>query len=404
MLKYFFFLLFLVSVKLNAQNIGIGTNTPNSSAVLDISHNSKGLLIPRMSMAQRLLIVNPSDGLLVYQTDSTRGFWYFDGVKWMNMVAVAPAGLVNSISCAGAVNNGTLISGSFNSGVTSIVPYTGGNGGTYAAQSVASTGVTGLTATLPAGVLAGGNGNLTYTISGTPSGSGTASFAISIGGQNCTLNRNVVAFGSFPSGTVFCGGTQTAVVNVVSPTTGKVWMNRNLGASRVATSATDAQAYGDLYQWGRGADGHQCTNSPTTNNLSTGDQPGNSSFILSSGGDWRTTSNNNLWMGVNGINNPCPIGYRLPSEVEFDNERQTWSSQTPAGAFASPLKLPSPGARLTDGFIYGMDEAGYYWCNMFNSANVDPIRAPHMFFYGTSGAGIYYLARANGFSVRCIRD
>jgi serine/threonine protein kinase len=73
---------------------------------------------------------------------------------------------------------------------------------------------------------------------------------------------------------------QTAVVNVTNPATGRVWMDRNLGASRAATSSTDAQAYGDLYQWGRAADGHQKRTSATTTTLSSGDQPGHGSFIL----------------------------------------------------------------------------------------------------------------------------
>ena len=45
---------------------------------------------------------------------------------------------------------------------------------------------------------------------------------------------------------------------------GRVWMDRNLGASQVATSSTDTNSYGDLYQWGRGADGHQLRISNTT--------------------------------------------------------------------------------------------------------------------------------------------
>jgi hypothetical protein len=72
--------------------------------------------------------------------------------------------------------------------VSSAVPYTGGNGGTHNGQAVSSTGVTGLTATLAAGTFASGSGSLLYTISGTPSGSGTANFALNIGGQSCTLN------------------------------------------------------------------------------------------------------------------------------------------------------------------------------------------------------------------------
>jgi hypothetical protein len=56
---------------------------------------------------------------------------------------------------------------------------------------VNSTGVTGLTATLVAGTFANGSGTLTYTITGTPSSSGNANFAINIGGRVCTLSRSV---------------------------------------------------------------------------------------------------------------------------------------------------------------------------------------------------------------------
>ena len=105
----------------------------------------------------------------------------------------AGAGTIASIDCAGATTTGTLTSGTAASGVSSSVPYTGGNGGSYAAQTVTSTGVTGLTAKLAAGSFATGAGNLTYTITGNPASSGTASFAINIGGQSCTLTRTVAS-------------------------------------------------------------------------------------------------------------------------------------------------------------------------------------------------------------------
>ncbi|MFT4016752.1 MAG: DUF3500 domain-containing protein [Agriterribacter sp.] len=75
---------------------------------------------------------------------------------------------------------------------TATVPYTGGNSAAYTAGSaISSTGVTGLTATLSAGTLASGSGNLTYSIAGTPTSSGTASFAISFGGQSCSITLTV---------------------------------------------------------------------------------------------------------------------------------------------------------------------------------------------------------------------
>jgi hypothetical protein len=257
-------------------------------------------------------------------------------------------GSITALNCSSATNSGTLTSGIAASGVSSSVPYTGGNGGTHSGQTVTSTGVTGLTATLTAGTFASGAGSLIYTITGTPASSGTASFVLNIGGRTCTLTRTVnAAQPQYPAGSVFCNGS-TAVVDVTNPATGKIWMDRNLGASQAATSSTDANSYGDLYQWGRRSDGHQCRNSATTTTLSSTDQPSHGNFIRApnSPWDWRSPQNNNLWQGVNGVNNPCPSGYRLPTFAELDAERASWSSNNSAGAFASPLKLPLAGSRI----------------------------------------------------------
>ena len=77
-----FIFVILFSFESRAQNIGIGTNTPNASAALEIRDTSRGILIPRMTMSQRNAIQNPAEGLMVYQTDSTKGFWYFNGLSW----------------------------------------------------------------------------------------------------------------------------------------------------------------------------------------------------------------------------------------------------------------------------------------------------------------------------------
>ena len=71
---------------------------------------------------------------------------------------------------------------------------------------------------------------------------------------------------------------------VVNPVTGKVWLDRNLGATQVATSCTDADSYGDLYQWGRAADGHQVRTllSATQNTQAT---------------TWSADDGSNLWDG-----------------------------------------------------------------------------------------------------------
>ena len=114
-------------------------------------------------------------------------------------------GIISSITCGSATSAGTLTNGVAASGVTITIPYSGGNAGPHFGQVVNSTGVTGLTATLAAGNFASGAGNLTYTISGTPTSAGTASFAINIGTKACT---HTVTVGAAPGtvSTLNCNG------------------------------------------------------------------------------------------------------------------------------------------------------------------------------------------------------
>lgn len=67
--------------------VGIGTKTPHASAQLDVTSDSKGILIPRVQQSGRPSA--PADGLLIYQTDGAKGFYYFDGTKWSRLVADA---------------------------------------------------------------------------------------------------------------------------------------------------------------------------------------------------------------------------------------------------------------------------------------------------------------------------
>jgi len=61
---------------------GIGTTTPNSSSLLEIKSTTKGLLIPRMTLTQRNAIASPATSLLIYQTNSTPGFYFYNGSAW----------------------------------------------------------------------------------------------------------------------------------------------------------------------------------------------------------------------------------------------------------------------------------------------------------------------------------
>ena len=65
-----------------AQNVGVGTSSPDNSAKLDVTATDGGLLIPRMTEVQRDAIATPAIGLMIFQTDGTVGFYYYDGAAW----------------------------------------------------------------------------------------------------------------------------------------------------------------------------------------------------------------------------------------------------------------------------------------------------------------------------------
>jgi hypothetical protein len=89
MKKTFSVITFLLASFVVTAQVGIGTSSPNSSAALDISSNSKGVLLPHMLASQRLGISSPAGGLLVYQTDGVPGFYYNAGSEvapnWINL-------------------------------------------------------------------------------------------------------------------------------------------------------------------------------------------------------------------------------------------------------------------------------------------------------------------------------
>ncbi|MBE0663244.1 MAG: tail fiber domain-containing protein [Bacteroidales bacterium] len=68
---------------------GVAINNDNSapdpSAMLDVKSINKGLLVPRMTQAQRISILAPSTGLLVYQGNNASGFYFFNGTEWIRL-------------------------------------------------------------------------------------------------------------------------------------------------------------------------------------------------------------------------------------------------------------------------------------------------------------------------------
>jgi uncharacterized protein (TIGR02145 family) len=292
-------------------------------------------------------------------------------------------GVVSGYTCSTA-SAGTMVAGDAVSGVTQTITATVTTVGTYSISTTAN----GVTFSGTGTFLGTSSQDIVLTATGTPTAAGSNTFTL-----NTTPNCN---FSRVTSG-------------IVTSTTGKIWLDRNLGATQVATSSTDHLSYGDFYQWGRGADGHQtivwtsstasngAEQSNETSGTSASTTPG-SRFLIGSPNWYTGTNPDDLWQGVSGTNNPCPSGFRIPTDTELDAERSSWSSLNAAGAFASTLKLPVAGRRIrTDGSIDNLGSTGLYW-----SSTVITTNSRYMFFY-SNGAITDFSNRAIGLSVRCIK-
>ncbi|MFT6759442.1 MAG: Ca2+-binding RTX toxin-like protein, partial [Psychroserpens sp.] len=89
----------MTAESLAQDNMGIGTSTPEPSAVLDLDATDKGFLAPRLNTVQRVAIAAPATGLMVYDTNDNK-FWFFDGTIWVQ--SVGPSGADGTDGLPGA--------------------------------------------------------------------------------------------------------------------------------------------------------------------------------------------------------------------------------------------------------------------------------------------------------------
>lgn len=304
----------------------------------------------------------------------------------------------------------------------------GGNVSSDGGSAITARGVCWSTATNPTTALA------TKTIdAGT-----TGAFSSNIAGLSETTTYYVRAYATNSAGTSYgneisftttafvCGSTVTFTYKGASVTYGtvlktytsgtKCWMDRNLGATALPTSKVDVNGFGDLFQWGRGDDGHQSRTSTPTTTLSSSEVPNHGNFIVTpTNGNWLSPQNDNLWQGTNGVNNPCPSGFRLPTGAEMTTEWQSWGSYNATGAFGgtgtgSGLRLTLTGQRGNDGVVgyYGTisnqnlsSAQGYYWTSSMNTGTNQTYGLVLSFSTNASTMG---KARGIGCSIRCIKN
>ncbi|SHN89438.1 inverse autotransporter beta domain-containing protein [bacterium endosymbiont of Bathymodiolus sp. 5 South] len=208
---------------------------------------------------------------------------------------------------------------------------------------------------------------------------------------------------------VFTGGLFNGLTYalVTSPDTGKVWLDRNLGARQVCTSSTDEACYGDLYQWGRAKDGHESRTSGNKAILATTITPATSMFINSkSPWDWTSIDSSgasriDAWAN-GGANDICPAGFSVPTEAELAADTISANITGNASAFSSFLRIPVAGYRdRENGSVSSVRSSAYLWSRSANGVNGRGLNITvSIADFNSNNSN----SRALGFSVRCIRD
>lgn len=208
---------------------------------------------------------------------------------------------------------------------------------------------------------------------------------------------------------------QPVTYTTVRGSDGRIWLQQNLGSTKVAASFDDADSFGDLFQWGRWDDGHQLRNSPTsaaTAPNSPAGLGGTNKYIIGSSADswWASNATSDAWTAASSSAvsstvsaDPCKAvgqGWRLPTSAEWVTIANNYAMNNPASAYASHLKLPAGGYRsnTTGGFTF-VGQRGYFW-----SSETSASGGRFMYVGGTVVTPSSGGPRGQGESVRCTKD
>ena len=311
---------------------------------------------------------------------------------------------ISGFNCASTTIAGKIINGQPVSNVTATIPYTGGNGRTYLSKSHTSTGVSGLSAKLLAGTLATGVGTLVYTISGTPTTAGKATFAIDFGGKTCSITIDVEnaiqnpTSGYGPNITDIDGNTYKTVY-----IGGQQWMAENLKVSKYSDGTTIPNIP-DNIQWQNNTTGAwSYYNNDVANNAKYGKLY-----------NWVAASKT-----TNGNKSVCPTGWHVPTDAEWtvltdylggesiaggkmkEVGTTNWNSPNTDATNTSLFTGLPGGYRYYGGNYGGIGNYGYWW----SSTESYPFTAWHRSLVSISGVAYRTNSyKEYGLSVRCLRD
>jgi collagen type VII alpha len=317
--------------------VGIGTNTPASSALVEMVSTNKGILIPRLTSAQRTGIVTPATGLLVY--DSTlNSFYYYNGFVWVaissgssvtSVTGVAPIVSSGGASPAISLANTTVAPGVYGS-ASSIPQFT-----VDAQGRLTNAGNIALTGTLPAGTTGQtlyhtgaawvASGNLYHN--GTDVGIGaTPTYKLDVNGDVNVAAPSVYRIGGiralgFGGGTSLYVGEQAGNANTVGQNTFVGYW-----AGRVSSTAT-----------GQTFIGYQAGESTTTG--------GNNTYIGGQAGNVGVAASNNVSVGFNSGqnnvsgNNNTTVGYQSGASNTGSNNTYLGSNATGTAALTNATAI-----------------------------------------------------------------
>lgn len=204
---------------------------------------------------------------------------------------------------------------------------------------------------------------------------------------------------------------ESVTYKTVRGTDGNIWLQQNLGSTKVAETIADTESYGDLFQWGRWDDGHQARNSalvavPTPNNP-LGISEGSSNYFT--GTWWSPNNQTDKWEAntpaeasdINGCD-PCKAlgeGWKIPNETEWTAIKNSENITNPASALASNLKLPGNGYRSnTNGTFTFVGARGYYW-----SATPSSTGGKYLYVGSVSANASAGAPRGQGAALRCMK-
>lgn len=251
-MKTYLFLLALLCLQYTSAQVGIGTTSPDPSSLLDMTSDEKGFLAPRMETSDRLAIVSPAEGLMVYDTD-LKAFYIFNGTVWSELGAGVSDGRNNYKLIQSAADLADeLTAGGGTTYLLDTDTYYEINGlivllapidlneayisGLDANEDVLALGVAGA---IFSGTAGGSIRNLTLTASG------GSIFSLTGSGTETLVFQNCIVFGSNSVGAISDFGVVFMnIIQLVSNTTGIIYTDINsLLLSNVAWFSSNGGTY-----------------------------------------------------------------------------------------------------------------------------------------------------------------